>query len=382
MTVEHNEMVRAQDVRTLAEFTSRDDLVASLYLDVDGRTHPRKSDYEAKMAPLQRTAEREIRARSMDRSAKSHAVADVRRAIDWVRGDFRRKSTRGIAVFSCAQRDLFTAISLPHSVKDRLVVNHSPYIRPLNALLSEYHRYGLILLGRKTSRLFVFYMGALVEAEQEVIDEVHGRHEQGGWSQARFSRHIEAEVGRHLKSTAAAASAVFSHAQVEKVLIGAQKNLAHELEKALLPELRKKVVARVSLPQNAGIAEIRKTVETAEEEIEHADDAKLVDQLRAGVGRGTAVSGLAGTLAALDQGRVEILIVSRGYAAQGWRCQECGWLAAIGPACPICEVRMVRVDEVVEEAIEETIARGRRAELVTANSDLDVMGRIGALLRF
>jgi hypothetical protein len=43
---------------------------------------------------------------------------------------------------------------------------------------------------------------------------------------------------------------------------------------------------------------------------------------------------------------------------------------------------MARVDDVVEEAVEEALKQSCRVEIVVANPDLDVLGRIGALLRF
>jgi hypothetical protein len=40
------------------------------------------------------------------------------------------------------------------------------------------------------------------------------------------------------------------------------------------------------------------------------------------------------------------------------------------------------VDDVVEEAVEEALANKCRVQIVRENADLDVLGRIGALLRF
>jgi hypothetical protein len=40
------------------------------------------------------------------------------------------------------------------------------------------------------------------------------------------------------------------------------------------------------------------------------------------------------------------------------------------------------VDDVVEEAIEEAIVQSCDVEICVANADLDVLGRIGALLRY
>jgi peptide subunit release factor 1 (eRF1) len=43
---------------------------------------------------------------------------------------------------------------------------------------------------------------------------------------------------------------------------------------------------------------------------------------------------------------------------------------------------MARVDDVVEEAIQLAWASGARVELVSNDADLDVAGRIGAILRY
>jgi hypothetical protein len=43
---------------------------------------------------------------------------------------------------------------------------------------------------------------------------------------------------------------------------------------------------------------------------------------------------------------------------------------------------MVAVDDVVEEAVEAALAQSCRVEICVGNADLDVLGRIGALLRY
>jgi hypothetical protein len=43
---------------------------------------------------------------------------------------------------------------------------------------------------------------------------------------------------------------------------------------------------------------------------------------------------------------------------------------------------MVEVTDVVEEAIEEALAQSCEVEVCVGNADLDVLGQIGALLRY
>ena len=77
-----------------------------------------------------------------------------------------------------------------------------------------------------------------------------------------------------------------------------------------------------------------------------------------------------------------MLLVSDDFQAPGWRCRSCGYVGMKGRACPVCNHAMERVDDVVEEAVEEALAQSCRVETCSQNADLDVLGRIGALLRF
>jgi hypothetical protein len=74
--------------------------------------------------------------------------------------------------------------------------------------------------------------------------------------------------------------------------------------------------------------------------------------------------------------------VSDDYREEGWRCPSSGRLAVIGPNSPTTGDRMVNIDNVVEEAVEEALNQGARVEVCVRNADLDVLGRIGALLRY
>ena len=45
-------------------------------------------------------------------------------------------------------------------------------------------------------------------------------------------------------------------------------------------------------------------------------------------------------------------------------------------------VELVPVDDIVEEAVETALGQSCHVEVCVDNADLDVMGRIGALLRY
>jgi peptide subunit release factor 1 (eRF1) len=156
-----------------------------------------------------------------------------------------------------------------------------------------------------------------------------------------------------------------------------------DLEQALHPYLRERVAERIQVPINTPDARLDQIVRAVEGTIEQRDEAALVARLRSAIGRKAGgVSGLAATLRAVGERRVDRLLVSRDFAAEGWRCDSCGWLAAVGRRCPSCDAGMHHVDDVVEEAMETALGQNGRVTVLVHSADLDVLGRIGALLRF
>jgi len=120
-----------------------------------------------------------------------------------------------------------------------------------------------------------------------------------------------------------------------------------------------------------------------EHAVDRAREAALVDRLRAAVASGArGVAGLGPVLSALNERRVERLLLSEGYEEEGWRCPDSGALAEVGPTSPVTGGRMDKVLDVVEDAIELALNQGCKVDVCVGNADLDVLGRIGALLRY
>jgi len=129
--------------------------------------------------------------------------------------------------------------------------------------------------------------------------------------------------------------------------------------------------------------EISRAAQDVEDGVERASEAAAVERLRQAVGRGNGgVAGLDSVLEALVARRVDTVLVSEGYEAPGWRCPSCAWVGTMGRRCPLCGEDMDQVADVVEEAVEDALAQACRVRICRDNADLDVLGRVGALLRF
>ena len=365
----------SQDViRSLASFKGGDDPVVSLYLDVDGRRFVRPRDYELHLEALVRQATEQ----------HPEASGDVRKIESHVKGGLDRSQTRGLALFSCSGGGLWEVVELPVRVRNAVVVNATPHIRELEAVLDENERFGVLLADKQRARMFVFELGQLVD-KSERFDQLP-RHEddRGDWDKDHVRGHSAEIAHQHLKRAADVAFSVFQDQDYDHLILGAPDEISKELEQVLHSYLKSRVAAHINVPVNAPDSVIVEAALEVESRVERQKEARLVARLRDAVGAGNGgVAGLAPVLAALVERRVETLLVSDGYEAPGWRCQTCAHLAVRGPACPVCPSgSMQRVDDVVEEAVEEALAQSCKVEVTVGNADLDVLGRIGALLRF
>jgi peptide subunit release factor 1 (eRF1) len=190
-------------------------------------------------------------------------------------------------------------------------------------------------------------------------------------------------VHQHLRHAADVAFRVFQDRGFERLILGGPEEVLSDLHSVLHPYLQERVEARCAIPVNASDDEIRAAAHVVEAEVERRKEAELVAKLRDAVGAGRrGVAGLDATLGALVERRVDTLLVSHGYDHPGWRCGSCRHIGRVGRTCPVCATEMYAVDDVVEEAVEEALAQSCEVEVCVGNADLDVMGRIGALLRY
>jgi peptide chain release factor subunit 1 len=369
--------VIAEDViRSLAGFRGERAPVTSCYLDVDGRRYVRHQDLE-----------HEVNVLLHDARTRANGDVSVRRDLhrieELVKGGIDRSHTRGLAIFACSAHDLWEVIALPVSVQNRVVINHMPAVGQLEAVFEESTALGVLLADKQRVRMFVFELGDLVD-HSELFDELPRDYDtRGDRDQGDIAHHLDALKHQHLRHAADVALAVLQKSPFHHLVIGGPDEIASELESLLHPYLRERLFSRVHLAVSAGVDEIRGAAIDVEHTIERQKEAEWVGRLREAVATGRrGVAGLGPVLAALGEHRAERVLVSQGYREAGWRCSPCGALALVGRTCGRCGSEMEALEDVVEEAIDEALSQSCRVEICVGNADLDVLGRIGALLRY
>src|SRR3954451_20054772 len=292
--------------------------VLSLFLNLDPSEFATPPARETEIRSLIDAAERSLREETeqLSHDGRESLKADIARAREYLSGaDF--SGAHGLALFCSEPAGLFEAIKLPRPIQSRAVIDDSPFVEPL-ADMGKRDSWAILLVNRQTARMLRGTKERLEELPP-LEDEVHGQHDQGGWSQARYQRSVDKEVQDHLKRTGELVFRRFKRVPFDLRLLAGPEETLGGMEQRLHPYVRERVAGRVEVDvENTTADQVRDAAAPVIEEIERRREREALDRLVAGVQRGgQAAAGLDQTLGVLNERRVETLLLSYGFTAAG-----------------------------------------------------------------
>jgi peptide chain release factor subunit 1 len=267
-------------------------------------------------------------------------------------------------------------------VPDVVKVGNALSLAPLVSLVGRGEGVLVVFVGRERGDLYRLRAGKLEELVDH-FDDTPGRHDQGGWSQARYQRHIGKLVHDHLKEVAELVDRQLRRLRGPRVIVVASEETRAEFETALSYDVKKAVIGWTAADAHATAAELLGEVQPLLERWRGEQENQAVERWREEAGRnGRAASGWGQTLEAASDGRVELLLFQDGVERPAWECPACGRVNADGGACPLDGTAMEQRRDGLDLAVRQTLAHGGTVWALTQHRDLDPVEGIGALLRF
>jgi peptide chain release factor subunit 1 len=292
--------------------------------------------------------------------AREAFEADAARVLAWLASE-ARPSANGIVVFACESATVFEAVQLDVPLAEtEIVVGVEPHLYPLARLADQYRRWAVVVTDRQLARIFVMALGR-IEARGEIAGVEARGSMAGGWSQARYQRHIENYHLHHIKEVVQELERIVRLESIEHVAIGGEESALTLLRDQLPKSLASMVTELSGVGVHARETDILREALEAARERDAQDDAdrvaRMYDAYRAG---GLGMVGVTGTRAALERGQVhELLIVAQPDRLEG----------VDGPAI---------ADDLVAKA-RQTSAR---VVVIDDAALLAEAGGVGALLRY
>ncbi|MEK6275768.1 MAG: Vms1/Ankzf1 family peptidyl-tRNA hydrolase [Actinomycetota bacterium] len=378
------ETVSWDGLRELAEFRAEKGCAISVYLDLDPSNVPTAGDADTRFNSLLSEAERSSGANDggLTHDQRVGLKADFERIRNYFENDFDRDGAHGLVLFSAGLDNVWRPGTLIESVPDRVRVGRNFHLAPLVPLVGRGEGAIVVVVGRERGELFRLRSGRLDEIVDRT-DEVPGKHDQGGWSQSRFQRHIEKLVGEHLRDVAVALENLVRRTTLPRVIIVATEETRAEFEEVLTKEAQDAIVGWTSAEAHAHAPELLELTSPILERARAKEEADLVERWREQAGRGErAASGWEQTLEAASDERVDALLYQEGVEHEAAQCPACGRLSVAGGPCPLDGTEMEVRDDGLDLAVRQVLAFGGTAHALATHRDLDPVEGIGALLRY
>lgn len=375
-------MLTRKEIEELGRYRSEEFPVISLYLNIDTRS-PEQDRSLIRLKNLFQQLE----------DAKEELTTDevgcITRDQERIRAFVREQAMRGgrgVAVFASSGAGLWETYTFPNRVGQHIEIGDAPYVKPLFRMLERYKPICTVLIGKGRSRIFLLHAGEIAE-QTDVFSPVPGRHDQGGWAQARLQRHHDERVIQHLKTTADQLFRLYQDGVFRRLLIGGTEELVTQFQEYLHPYLRDDVVAAFPMEMMANIKKIQEQSIRSLEASEQAAQQSLLGRLESEfAAQKLGVAGLAATIRALERGQIMTLLVNDGFAEPGFQCVSCGHIILREEdQCPYCSGELMYMDDVVAHIIDQTYEQESDVVFVAGDANvarLAKLGDVGALLRY
>ena len=373
-------MVTQEDLQELLAFDAEGAKVVSLYLDSD--TSQQTSE----------TVKLQVRTMFKDVGGLEDDAAAIERYLDFSH-DW---GIPGLAMFSCADKDLFRAYPSAISFRNRMQIGRRPHVKPLSHLLDYYAHYAVIVVDRVGAQFFEYHLGELQKVAGTMGEDVRKQKHGGGSARSggataatgqrggQGGKHEEEVAQRNMRDAAEAAQMFFANRPIRRLFLGGTAENIAQFRENLSKQLQSRVAGTFAVDMNAREREVHQLALGLLEQANTEREEKVVQNLITTAAKGgNAVTGLDPTLRKIGEGRVQTLIISDGFRTPGFIDESSKYLTIYeNAASPFGDSQLLAVEDVIEEAVSSTLGQGGTVEVVKDNPDLEKIGQIGALLRY
>jgi peptide chain release factor subunit 1 len=373
-----------EQLRELAAFRAANGCAVSLYVSLDPSESPTAKHVETRVNSLLSEAERlfDERKASLTHEQRQGLKGDVERIRAWFDDGFERQGVRGVAVFAASLDSFWSTLSLPDAVADDVKLEAELYLAPLARLASRSGRTLVGVVGRERGEVYRLEAGQLVEIADQTTD-VPGRHDQGGWSQARYERHIDEIVERHWRRVADTFDACLRKLPGAHIVLVGAEDMRSDFEDVLSNEVKGRLIGWATAEAHADATQLLEAAQPVVDEWRAAKETALLERWREEAGKnGRAAAGWEQTLEAASDGRVELLLVQDGVDKPAYQCPACGRAQMTNGSCPLDGTTMESREGGLDLALHQTLAHGGTVHVIRDRHDLEPVGGVAALLRF
>jgi peptide chain release factor subunit 1 len=302
-------------VRSLATRRAPDRSLVSCYVGLDPSTVPTARQLSSHATSL---------VDRLDDEARGPAGQAVRRIESYFEQDLDRRGAHGLALLASGEDEQLVDLLLPGAIEDAAHVGRTFVVSPLCKFLELDRPVVVAAVGRDRGSLWRLRRGEISDLV-DLTRDGQGRHDQGGWSQARYQRARGEEARAHLQAVADELALRVPEGSDSLLAVACAQDQRAAFEGLLAPHLRDALIGYLELEKQDDASALAPGVEELLRARLRGERETLLEQWREERGQesGRATGSWAETLAAAWDGAVDMLIVE-GRGTDAWDCSDCG----------------------------------------------------------
>jgi peptide chain release factor subunit 1 len=366
-------MLEDIDLRRLSEVADTKPSFVSIYLKA------KKDDHERFLKKRESEC---LGALKEEKELKAIFSNNMEKIKEFLGSGIRDPGTKSFAIFSSTATDFFETYELPMDIDNQLIVDTSPYIRPLAMLREEWESFAIVLLDHSNARLYLMSSAEIADTKK-MHKEIMNKHKKGGFSQMRFQRLRKGAIDHFFKEVVDYLVGFLEKEKVRRIVIAGPGNAKKEFQDYLPDSMKDKIIGLIDLDFDVSEGQLISDSLKTFFEKEDQEETEMVENLRAEILKGGLVAyGVDDTLDAVISGRAELLLINMGKKTKGWKCELCNiFRSGATETCYNCGKEVFNVD-VIEEMIEAAETMGTTLEFIKDNEFLEELGGVAAFLRY
>ncbi|WP_406656008.1 Vms1/Ankzf1 family peptidyl-tRNA hydrolase [Methanolobus sp. ZRKC2] len=363
------------DLRALAEIYAEENVYLSVYLPVSRENeHVNRVFVNSRVGAIKKVLPADLR----PEFEKTFDMAEELLFEPAVSGE------RGRIIFASAPDSFLHVYRLAVEPEKSLVLDTSPFLLPLARLRADYEDYGMLLVDSREAR-FVCIRSDIAEEKKHLSTDLMKKHKKGGWSQMRFNHLRKEAIKSFFSEVVENVQGTCDELQTRGLVIAGPGEAKQELVEMLPKDIQQNILDVIDVPMDI----------SGDKLIEAGDSVLQEDEFESSLNRskefkgemlkgGLAVAGVEDVRNALEQARVNVLLIVKGSSVPGWICERCQNLQANTrppEQCDRCGGPTSSVN-IVEELYELAQRTGAEVEFIEQRDFLDSDDAVGALLRY
>lgn len=375
-------MIKEKVLKNLIAFEEKDFPVTSAYFQSSNSTSNRKS-HIVELKKMIRYKKNTTYFKQLSEGEQHSVLEDFDRILKWFREEFDSSKFLSSICFSSQDAGLWQTINLKQYLRNELVIQQKPYIRPLTTLFSTHRNYAVVLVDKTKARIIESRLGGNIEhfhiennsPESIKVGGFKGREER------RVERNVHQAVIRHYKQIAHQIFDLNQKFNFNWIILGGRKETLSEFQKHLHDYVASKVQGRIYVEPFAVLNDVLERVKLTEEKTREKFEKNLLKELNDKKQINQGVEGIQAVLFAIGKNLIKTLIIQENYKTKGVFCRDSGYLG-LSPSdkCPQANEQMERTNDIVEHLLHLCLAQGVNIEYIKAS--MSESGNIAAILRY